>query len=94
MSICSICMPIAIEQAGEGIDTVYSSVSLALDNLIASTSLISGEVENPILANGWRKAAAMPRTIWIITKPVTIRCGAAPARDTLQGGDQDDVSGG
>lgn len=40
------------EQAGQGVDTVYSMVSVALDNSLAGAPLISGEVENLTLTNG------------------------------------------
>lgn len=80
-----------IEQAGEGIDTVYSSVSLALDNSIASTSLISGEVENLILANGVAQGGGNALNNLIIGQTGNNTLWGGAGQDTLQGGDQDDV---
>ena len=70
---------------------MYSSVSLALDNSIASTSLISGEVENLILANGVAQGGGNALNNLIIGQTGNNTLWGGAGQDTLQGGDQDDV---
>lgn len=81
------------EQAGQGVDTVYSMVSVALDNSLAGAPLISGEVENLTLTNGPVNLKGGGNALNnLITGNVSANTlwGSVGA-DTLQGGGGNDV---
>lgn len=82
-----------VEQAGQGVDTVYSAVSVALDNSLAGAPLISGEVENLTLTNGPVNLQAGGNTLnnLIIGNISANTLWGSIGSDTLQGGGGDDV---